>query len=1222
MPDPQVPRPTADRNLLFGILALQVDFVSREDLLRVMHGWVLDKTRPLGQILIEQGSLSPPRRQLLDELVAEHLRAHQDDPRQSLAAVATPATVRQDLESVADADVQASLTGLTAAAATTPAATGPGRPRLPAAGPRYRVLRPHARGGLGEVFVAEDHELRREVALKEIRPQFAHDPHCRQRFVREAEVNGRLEHPGIVPVYGLGHYEDGRPFYAMRFIQGNTLHQAIARFHAADGPGRDAAERPLALRQLLGQFVAVCNAVAYAHSRGVIHRDLKPANAMLGQYGETLLLDWGLAKVLARPEAGAPGSAPAPDPPDGDGLATEAGSLVGTPAYMSPEQARGDGAAVGPASDVYGLGAMLYALLTGRPPVQGRTRHEVLDQVRRGAWRPPGQVNKGVPAALDAVCRKALAFEPGQRYATAQDLAADVEHWLADEPVGAWREPVRLRLGRWARRHQARVAAFAGAILVAVLAAGAGLWWLERQQVQRRQAVAAALDEVARLQEQARWAEARAVLGQARGRLGTGGPPDLEARLDRARRGLDLVVRLDAIRLKRATVVEGKLDRAGADREYGLAFEQAGLGRVGDDPDGVARRVAATAVRGAVVASLDDWASCAQTDGRRAWVLGVARRADPDPDRDRLRAPALWRDEAGLARLADRVSAERLTPQLLAALGDRLRSRGEPLLRAGQKRYPGDFWLNYTLANVLYDRAPDEAVGYYRAALAVRPATSAVHYSIGETLLEKGAAEGAIAAYRQALALDPRLALAHAGIGKAYRARGQPEQAVAAYRRAIALDPGTAQFHNDLGIALLAGGRAEQAVACFRRAMALDTEYALAPYNLGNALKAQGQLEPAIAAYRRALALDRTLAQAHNNLGTALRRKGQLEQAVACFREAVARDPKLAMAHTNLGAALYEKGQVDEAIAAFRQAVARDPKLVLAHTNLGLALRRKGQDEEAIAAFRRVIDLTPKDARAHYALGNALQANGQSEEAVAAFRQAVALDPGYAEAHCNLGLALRRQGQAAAALQALRQGHELGSRQPGWNYPSANWVSGCERLLALERKLPAILQGTAQPADTAERLALAQLCARSRRLYATVARFYGEAFGAEPKRADDLKAGHRYNAARAAARAGTRQGADAAPLDDKGRARWRHQAADWLRADLGLWARQVAGGKPADRARVCRVLRRWQKDAALARLRGADTLDMLPEAERTTWRRLWADVADLLARAGGGPGKP
>jgi eukaryotic-like serine/threonine-protein kinase len=330
---------------------------------------------------------------------------------------------------------------------------------------RYRVLRFHAAGNMGEVFLAEDTELHRDVALKEIKPERAQRQEYRSRFVLEAEVTGRLEHPGVVPVYGLGAYADGRPYYAMRFIQGDKLAVAIAQFHARPPLRFDSLE----FRGLLGRFVAVCQAVAYAHSRGVLHRDLKPGNIMLGKFGETLVVDWGLAKVAGRP--GGNGAVPDEEErlrPRGDGwAATAAGAVVGTPAFMSPEQARGEGDELGPATDVYGLGATLYALLTNQAPFRGKVT-EVLPQVQRGEWLPARQVNAAVPAALDAICRKAMALRPEERYGSALELAGEVEHWLADEPVAAYREPAGARLRRWMRKHPRRVTGAAVLLLAAV----------------------------------------------------------------------------------------------------------------------------------------------------------------------------------------------------------------------------------------------------------------------------------------------------------------------------------------------------------------------------------------------------------------------------------------------------------------------------------------------------------------------------------------------------------------------------------------------------------------------------------------------------------------------------------------------------------------------------------------------------------------------------------
>ena len=351
-----------------------------------------------------------------------------------------------------------------------------------AAAARFRILKFHARGGLGEVFVAEDAELHREVALKQIQDRHASHSESRSRFLLEAEITGGLEHPGIVPVYGLGHNDLGRPFYAMRFIKGDSLREAIARFHDGRAQVPISGERMLALQKLLRRFLDVCNAIGYAHSRGVLHRDIKPGNIMVGQYGETLVVDWGLAKVVGTREGGPEGTL---RPPSASGSSeTLPGSAIGTPAFMSPEQAAGRLDELGPQSDVYSLGATLYCLLTGQAPVGGSDIDQVLDRVRRGDIRPPRDLEPGIPRPLEAICLKAMSLRPENRFSTPCALADDIERWLADEPVHCFREPWWNQLGRWARRHKPLVAGAAAMIATAVVGLVAGFVSVSLQKKQ------------------------------------------------------------------------------------------------------------------------------------------------------------------------------------------------------------------------------------------------------------------------------------------------------------------------------------------------------------------------------------------------------------------------------------------------------------------------------------------------------------------------------------------------------------------------------------------------------------------------------------------------------------------------------------------------------------------------------------------------------------------
>jgi serine/threonine-protein kinase len=513
---------SADHNLLVGALALQLGFVPRQVLMDAARGTVGDEAEPLLETLRRRELLADNECELLAALAARQLARHGNDFAACLAscdpsgewqrtcsgagtngADAPAITLANGAETVAHtpkgpdphatrcdapfvtpppSDAPASdVTVVSSGQAPTEPLGSEARhaayraatqPRSLPAAERYRVLRPHQRGGLGQVSFARDQELGREVALKEILPAHADNDEARQRFLLEAEITGSLEHPGVVPVYGLGQYADGRPFYAMRLIRGDNLQLAIDEYHKQE----NAPDRELRFRQLLGRFVDVCNAIDYAHNRCILHRDLKPGNIMLGKYGETLVVDWGLAKTLGSEIAPRDAVEHPVRPASGsNSTQTRLGRIVGTPAYMSPEQASGRVDMLGPATDIYSLGATLYHLLAGRAPFAADDPDTLLGNVQLGRFDAPRAVKGDVPKALEAICLKAMARQPYDRYATARELADDVERFLADEPVKARPDSIVGRIGRWTRKHRGAVVSAGVGLMAIALSLGLGV---------------------------------------------------------------------------------------------------------------------------------------------------------------------------------------------------------------------------------------------------------------------------------------------------------------------------------------------------------------------------------------------------------------------------------------------------------------------------------------------------------------------------------------------------------------------------------------------------------------------------------------------------------------------------------------------------------------------------------------------------------------------------
>ena len=490
-----------DRNLLFGVLAMQQDLIDTGQFADACAGWAVRKDKPLAEILIERGWITAVDRRDVERFLERKLKRHGGDVRASLAAVADVAA-RDAIRAVDDSEVRNSLSALPPAAGYVLVETlVPPVQRHS----RYRLTRLHAEGGLGRVWLAHDGDLNRDVALKEIRTDRAGHPEAWRRFLKEAQITGQLEHPGIVPVYELARRpEDDQPFYTMRFVKGGTLRQAIADHHA-----RPATEKagPLDRFKLLQSFVAVCQAIGYAHSRGVIHRDLKPQNVVLDDYGVVMVLDWGLARMVDRSDEDVEIRPDVLVTDEANAHATVPNALLGTPAYMAPEQAEGRNDLVDARTDVYGLGAILFEILTGHMPHEGTNTAELLHQIATGETPRARKVDPSVPPALDAVCAKAMARSRNERYVSASDLAEEVQRWVADEPVRAWREPWPQRLSRWARRNRSWVAAAAGTLVFVSIVSSLAAILIDGARRQTRASLAA--ESIARAEAGRRLIQAR-----------------------------------------------------------------------------------------------------------------------------------------------------------------------------------------------------------------------------------------------------------------------------------------------------------------------------------------------------------------------------------------------------------------------------------------------------------------------------------------------------------------------------------------------------------------------------------------------------------------------------------------------------------------------------------------------------------------------------------------
>ncbi len=857
-------------------------------------------------------------------------------------------------------------------------------------GGRYRLLYEIARGGMGAVYRAEDEQFGRALAVKVMLGSPARSPGLVRRFEQEARITGQLQHPGVPPAHDVGTLPDGRPYLAMKLVEGQTLAELFAvRSSPAEAQAR-----------VLGVFEAVCRVIAYAHARGIAHNDLKPGNVMVGAFGEIQVMDWGLAQPQTPPGAEAGSSEYPPPPPGGD-------AVLGTPAYMAPERAHGGRG--GLRSDVFSLGAILCELLTGRPPFAGTP----LVRALAGDTSEAARRLRGVsgPPGLAELAARCLDADPAGRPADAGELAALVSACQEEARVRLRQaDAERVRAAERAERGRMLALVVVAAVAMAVLA-GLSVYLSgreearlaaeqERREEAARRAAGAALTRARELAGRRAWADALAALAPAREQ-----PGGLGEQLLGLETGLRLALDLEQARLA------GRL----APPEAGPRLAEQALARHGisftDDAAAAAARLRGEPGLTEILAALYERLAREEDEGTRRWLLAVLDRADADPWRARLRTAA---GRAELEALAAEPPTDAPPAGAVRLLASRLgEDAGLAFRRRMQAAHPGHLWYALDLSADLA-RTPGhltEALAVARAALAARPSAAAVWYNLGQLLRRARRPAEASEAFGRAAGLASDSTAVRVGLALALAEGGRADKAAEQVAWVFDREPDNPDAHVAEGLLKVRVGDMAGAARSLLCAVEAAPRHGVAWAHLALVRQRQGDLHAAALAARRAVALSPEDALPWVALGLS----------TLAAQEYTAADDALTRAASlgGIDGALLTARLPADAEAALRQlaaALAYDPghrpaeALMAARVGKAPALARGLLEDVALCQ--------PDRAAVWSLLGRARSAAGRTD-AVAAWRRAAALAPTDPEPRLEVGLALWRNADKSGARSAL-----------------------------------------------------------------------------------------------------------------------------------------------------------------------------------------------------------